>query len=542
MKRRSIFVVAALAVAAGSFATDRANAGSPAECAPTESIDKYRLLRQLSLDLVDRIPTIEEYHALDSLDAVDAATIEALLTSEEYFAQVRGYHRSLIWAGLEEALDAVSGQRRLRRVGATNTWRLSNLRRFFRGRNNVECLNQLQTQFDANGYPIPINTFSDPTCDNDTCIQEGFVMVDPFWDPGNPVKVCAFDAQALAVGQNGQACGPNTIIQGCGCGPNLQYCLPQPADPTHQVVKRSLAEESTRIFEWVVRESHSYFEAFTTDTTFVNGPLVHFYTYLTEAALQNNGGVGFETRVTDLPPIPFSDADTWMPVQRGDVHAGVLTTPGFHLRFASNRSRVNQFYTAFRCEPFLPSADGLPAETEEIPNPNLRERAGCDACHATIEVAAAHWGRWRTNGHYGYIAQQDVDYDTPRAQCLGCDGVTKNCNAFCNRYFVTQQNAAHPDEIDQWEGYPLAREWLSAQEAEMIGYGPAELVATDADRDKIATCTVRTLAERLFGRELTDTESLTWLPQITAEFAASGHNFTDLVRTLIASETYRTIR
>ena len=47
------------------------------------------------------------------------------------------------------------------------------------------------------GRPLPISTFADPTCTGGTCKQEGYVLVTPYWS-ATAIKVCAFDAQALA--------------------------------------------------------------------------------------------------------------------------------------------------------------------------------------------------------------------------------------------------------------------------------------------------------------------------------------------------------
>ena len=72
--------------------------------------------------------------------------------------------------------------------------------------------------------------------------------------------------------------------------------------------------------------------------------------------------------------------------------------------------------------------------------------------------------------------------------------------------------------------------------------GPAGLLDQPAERDKVAACTVRTLAENLFNRGLTDDEVLSWLPTMTAKFAELGYRFDALERAIIDSPTYRTLR
>lgn len=531
-----------LVVTLVALAPAGAHAASPQECAPDGPPDKYRLLRQLTLDLYGRIPTYEEYQALAPEPELSAATIDRLFTSEEYFVGVREYFRGLIWGGLPDDQNVIGTQRLMTRVATTNLHFVGNLRTTFRGRADVTCLDQPQATFDAQGRPVPISTFTDTSCAGGTCRQEGYVMVTPYWSP-TAIKVCAYDAQALATGTGTTppTCGPYTINAGCGCGADLRYCILGAGDPNHVAVRNALADEAPRIFESVVRERRSYFETFTTTRTFVNGPLAHWYRNLSGSsiALRQGGTIGYDLKVPTVPAVPFADRDTWMPIDRDAVHAGVLTTPGFMLRFASNRARVNRWYSAFRCEPFLPPAGGLPPEPPGLPEPNLRVRGACGGCHETIEKAAAHWGRWRNTAQIGYLNPTDVDYSAARPECKPIVGAAR---AFCNAYFITRENSTHPEELANWEGWPQARAYLSTEEAGAIDRGPAGLVDEPAEQAKVAECAVRTLAQQLLGRELTADETLKWLPGATAAFAASNHDFTALYRSMVDLPQYRVSR
>ena len=53
---------------------------------------------------------------------------------------------------------------------------------------------------------------------------------------------------------------------------------------------------------------------------------------------------------------------------------------------------------------------------------------------------------------------------------------------------------------------------------------------------------MRTLSEHLLGRGLSEEEVVSWLPEATAAFAASGYRFTDLYRSLLALPQYRNLR
>lgn len=559
--RRTIILSAALALIAGAGALQISRADSPATCGPGPVDDRFRLLRQLSLDLYGRPPTIDEYESVRGLAEIDTAKLTSMLTSNEYYDNVREYHRALLWGGLEPDFELVAGARRLRRFAAggagtaDDIWRQSNLLTVYRGRNNVNCLDQQQVNFDADGRPIPISTFTDPTCSltingvANTCVQEGWVEVRPYWDPNVAYRVCAFDAQALTTGVAANvachklgglnAAGNVVNDRGCGCGPDMRYCLPEPTHPAHVAMRSALIDEPLRIFEQVVRSGQPYFEAFTTRTTYVNGPLKAFYDQLggEDVPLRTTGNIGYAGKMGSLPTVPFTDTN-WVPVVRDPMHAGILTTPGYQLRLATNRARVNRFYTAFRCEPFMPPAGGLPPDVGGIPEPNLRVRNGCGACHNTIEPAAAHWGRWRTSSTYGYIDPGQLNFEVAFPECRTCT----NCSTFCRQYFVTPQTSTNPDELGAWRGFHNARLYLSDDEARAIDLGPAGLTDDQAERDKIASCTVRTLAENLFNRTLSDDEVLTWLPAMTSRFADSGYRFDQLTRMIVESPTYRTLR
>ena len=235
---------------------------TPLQCAPTENVDKDRLLRQLTLDLLGRIPTIDELAAASAVDELDDKFLETMLQSDEYFAQVRAYHRTLLWSTLKGVPFLLNRGQILRRFGPQIYYSNNNqAQRKFRGRGGLQCLNRLQPDdlYDATGYPLPIETIADDRCPDGICRQEGYVHVEPYWAPGTEIKVCAYDAQALSIGKNGQACAFTNNDPGCGCGPNLRECTP--SFLVEQLLQ-SLAEEPIRLFEHLVREDRNYLDAF----------------------------------------------------------------------------------------------------------------------------------------------------------------------------------------------------------------------------------------------------------------------------------------
>lgn len=520
-----------------------AHAESPQFCAPTAEIDPLRLLRQTSLDLRGVAPSYDELvrvrDADDKAEEVEAVIAEMML-SDAYFEQVREHHRDLLWGSLEPTI-LTSPYPTQRRIAAMSNgiYRVANLEREYRGLRDLVCVDQEQTEFDAQGRPIPIQTPSNPNCTGGVCRIEGWVRVNPYWAPDTEIRVCAFDAQTAMVGESNQACDAYHINDSrCGCGPNLQWCGTDNTAVSERF-RDALAEEPLRIFERVVREHRPYFEAFTTTQSEANGAVAHYYRHLSgTTTVDMPTGVSHDTATIEVPEIPY-ELDEWLPMQRSEVHAGVLTTMAYLVRFASNRARANQFYSEFLCDPFVPSEDGLPPEEAE-PHPNLRERNGCADCHQTLEPAAAHWARWRTGGTHGYLDPTLFDLLAPREQCICGTGTEVTCSAFCSTYYTTSDNAS-AQEVEWFLGMPQAAQWLTDGDRAAADLGPRGLVEGDETRQRMAECTVRQLATRLLGRELT-ADDLGWQSELATQFEEDGYDFTALVEAMIHDPRYRTVQ
>ena len=545
-------LVVALAIAMSPLGV---TAQSPVECAPTPRTDRLRLLRQLSLDLRGRIPTEAEYEAVRPLTDVPEETLVAMLTSEDFFSTMRGYHRGILWSSLGEITDLVDNRHDLRaaRIGANTVYYSGNAGAVFRNAGQVSCVDIEHTRFDAAGHALPLvegyrtgtvmgaaAPRSAERCEAAAagCRIDGWVLVRPYWAPDTEIRVCAFDAQAAATGLTMTSGAPtrcgNALPRdaGCGCGPDLRYCVSGGAGGSEQAIARALEEEPLRLFDRVLRdEDASYFDAFTSTESEVNGPISHYYRYASV-------GVADDDSMAALPDIDFTDAE-WRAVERGPEHAGVLTTFAYLLRFASHRARANRFTTAFLCEPFQAPADGLPPATDPCSSdPNLSTRCGCATCHERLEPMAAHWGRWRFNGDYGFVDETTL----PRFNetCASC--AEGRCSDFCDTFYVTRDVSSHPMERELWLGTLQVIAWRSETESMALDQGPSALLAQEDTRARMASCSARTLAEHLLHRELTSEETLEWVPELTATFADSGHRFPALVRAIVTNERYRSIR
>ncbi|UJR85613.1 hypothetical protein [Sandaracinus amylolyticus] len=531
-------------------------AQSPVECAPTERTDRLRLLRQLSLDLRGRIPSEAEYEAIRAHDDVPEDVLAAMLTSDDFFATMREYHRGILWSSLIEIDDLVDNRRDLRaqRVGANNVYYSGNAAGTFRGTGQVSCVDVEHTRFDAAGHALPIvegyrsGTVSGAPAPRNAarcaaatngCRIDGWVRVRPYWAPDTEIRVCAFDAQTAATGLTTTAGAPTScragIVRdaGCGCGPNLRQCVSGGTGGSEQTIARALEQEPLRIFDRVLRDPDaSYFDAFTTTTSEVNGPIAHYFRYASAGVVEDG------SMATTMPDVEFGDT-TWRAVERSPEHAGVLTTFSYLLRFASHRARANRFTTAFLCEPFQAPSGGLPPATDACSSdPNLSTRCGCESCHERLEPMAAHWGRWRFNGDYGFVNVAQL----PRFNetCANCrEGA---CSAFCDEFYVTRDTSSHPMEREMWLGTLQVVAWRSEGEANAIDVGPRALIEQEGTIERMATCSARTLAEHLLHRELTSDEQLEWVPELAQAFAESGYRFPELVSAIVTDTRYRAIR
>ena len=209
-----------------------------ASCHLYDPVEPEVLLRRLSLDLNMRAPTIEEYEALAGQAEVPAATIDALLQSEDFRQWARRFHMDLFWGNVDNvALN--SGNVKLNTAtlaGGDQVWKSASAgrRKKYRVEDTV-CQDKPQTDIDKD---YVLGGF--PECEQvgDACL-DGWVELVPYWQTAaqGTVKVCAFEAQIAAEGLNGTnvvACdyrGANASAE-CGCGPDLRWCYTSSSENT----------------------------------------------------------------------------------------------------------------------------------------------------------------------------------------------------------------------------------------------------------------------------------------------------------------------
>lgn len=482
------------------------------------SLSPSRYLRALSLDLRGRLPSASEYASVRE-SGVTEELVASLLTSEELPEQITRHHQSLLWGRIDNlsfSNNTINGS-----GGNTPLWR-RNSASAYRGR-RVSCLDEPAT-FDASGAIQTTNVDGDEL--------EGYVMVSPYWDPDNPVKVCAFDAQEASYSATGQLCSELWREPSCGCGPQLTWCA---SPQSEAVVRSSLIESFERLMTWSFSEGRSYLDLFEAQRLYVNGPLAHFLKH----QLQGQMRYAFTPAPIDvsaLPNLSFLDVDTWVPVTLSRDHAGVLTHPVFLLRFQTNRARANRFFDAFLCSPFQPPDGGLPvADEASIRDPDLQNRAGCKYCHALLEPAASHWGRWVEQG---VAFLNPARFPATRADCEQCAVTGQGCSAECRDHYLT---TALSDQETPYLGKLNAYVFRRDEHQLNVERGPRLLVMSEVVRQRMPRCVAQKTAEWLLGRSLEERDQ-PWVDALGLRFSRGGFDYRSLISDIVRSERYRRVK
>lgn len=478
-----------------------------------------RYLRALSLDLRGRLPSASEYATLANTGRVTEALVHELLASSELPNELTRHHQALLWG----RIDNLSFSNNLLNSsgGETPYWRRDSASTY-RGR-RVSCLDEPAT-FDVNG------AIQTTLIDGDEL--EGYVMVAPYWDLENPIKVCAFDAQEATYSSTGVLCSELWRDPSCGCGPQLAWCS---SSQSEEIVRSSLIESFERLMTWTFSEGSSYLDLFDTQRLYVNGPIAHFLKYHIQGSMRY-AFTPAPVDVSALPNLTFTEVNTWIPVTLSRDHAGVLTHPVFLLRFQTNRARANRFFDAFLCSPFQPPEGGLPvADEASIRDPDLQNRAGCKYCHALLEPAASHWGRWVEEG---IAFLNPTRFPSTRADCEQCAVTGQGCSTECRDHYLT---TALSDQESPYLGKLKAYVFRKAEHELNVEQGPRLLVMGEVVRQRMPRCVAQKTAEWLLGRTLT-LEDQTWVDALGLRFSRGGFNYRALISDIVRSERYRRVK
>lgn len=523
--------VATLSLSGLAFADD------PAVCDEPHDLDKYELLRRLSLDLRGKPPTIDEYEALDSADDVPAVTVQQYLESPDFRGAMRRYHEAMFWPNITPI--------KLRNVNATLSkttlpyaWRISSAGRakIFRGDSDVGCGDFQQKFFDP---AFPGEFRPDPAHiqkDANGFKQEGWRMVAPFWDPQNPIAVCAFDAQetvSALVKTKMAACNTpegNQSID-CGCGKDLRYCYPS-TGVVDTAIKTSLREQIDLLVDDVSTGDKPYTDLLLTTKAKVNGPIAFW-----KKNLAPNYSTSATFNLADpqekVPNKGYADAD-WEEIDRGGIHAGVLTLPAYLLRFQTDRSRANRFRIDFTCQYFVPPDKLDPAPGCDPAAPDITQRCNCQYCHQTLEPLTAYFGAFAEAGTTLMSDTTMFPVKNP-----ACNDATPS--GFCGRFYATQPDGHNPGSLLPYQFADVHPEYKAH-----ITAGPRELAQSIIDDGSFAQCTVKNLFYHFANRDIhaegAESDELLLLGELSKGFAQNGYDMRWLVQQIVSLPQYRRVR
>ncbi|MFM7204186.1 MAG: hypothetical protein ACKO6N_25680 [Myxococcota bacterium] len=529
------------------------SADASEDCTTPQTLDKYRLARRLSLDLRGFPPTYEEYQQLDALDEVPENWVDAYISSDAYRLQMRRYHESLLWtnpsgAQLVDINIRLVPVRTQTEAGQVELWAIlgNGRRNLYRGNQQAICGNYEQTEYKSDGTPVT-RTVTD--ANGNTYQQDGYVPVKPYWDPSLTLKVCAFEAQTAARGLRA-ACdtrdGKNDIA--CGCGPELRWCFGQ---TTQNEVWVSMREQVGRAIDKVTTGQTPYTDLLLGTQIDYDGKLEFWHQHLSNMVAVNRLVPDQGPGDASLPAEPNYRDTSWRTYERSGQHAGILTMPGYSLRFMTNRARANRFRIAFTGQYFVP-----PSQTENPATDGCAESSGdltqqctCRSCHQVLEPLAAHFGVVAEAGSrlMSDFAPYNAGCD-PRADADG------NLPASCARFYETNPSALNPGWLYTHQYAMLEQgnhvntgldDALHRAIAANLASGPAGLAEEVISTGQLAPTTVSYLFEHLMRRPLdldpsSSTSELSLLNTLSAEFA-EDYDFKKLVRRMVLLPQYRRV-
>jgi hypothetical protein len=303
----------------------------------------------------------------------------------------------------------------------------------------------------------------------------------------------------------------------------------------HNARMAAVNDEPLQIADSVLRRDEDYFNILTTRRGFVNGPLSALYR-------ENQAtGVLAITAPADAQVIPArsftEDPTQWSEYIRDANNSGVLTTPLFLYRFPTVRSRVNHFYEAFLCKHFSPPADATLPPPEDSCNRenNLAKRCGCNYCHATIEPAGAHWGRYGERNAQFLNPLKFPRYDARCRDCALAGNTT--CDGDCANYVMQAYDGDGANSLG------LLRTYLyrTDEEEPNISGGPRLLVDRMMQTGDLERCAVKNVWGSFLGRPMTTLEQDMYLEDLSRDFASQNHNFKKLIEAVLSTDAYRRI-
>lgn len=494
------------------LATSLLALGASDPWADAATLDLHAYVRAVSLDVRGVVPTADELDTIEAAGELPDALLQEWLRSDGFTEGVVSRHRERFWNNLDISLLNE------RRLGQRSQIRFVNARaNSLRGAAQAHCGD---FEADVDSHNRPLSWVDNP----DGTISEGWVEVVPYWDT-EPLRVCALDAQTTAVTDAGVDCSTEAGQNDpdCGCGPNLQWCLI--TDVEEEIEAALEADIDARVRQMVDSDA-PYSTLFTASSIWVDGASAHFFAHL--AAFRPEG-YGSPVDLADVADIPYTDRTLRaVALAQPDVHAGVLTAPGWLMRHQTNRGRANRFYGGFLCSEFLPTeADLTAGDTNALPTPDLQARAGCLDCHTRLEPWAAWWGRWAPAGA---VYRPAETHPTFLEECEACALAGTRCSDLCDDLYVTE--VSHEDQR-AFVGMLATYSFLYDDNAAHPDEGPLAWVDETLADGTLAECAAESTASWLLDRPPSEDHLATWADAFSAD-----EDIRSLVARVVTSNAY----
>lgn len=505
----------------------RVGSASDEMCTAPHALDKYKMLRRLSLDLRNRVPSFEEYEALANVETVPNEVIDGYLASDDYRLAMRRHHENQLWPNLGAV--RFSGVATTLSPDGTDILRVSGRSNTLRGSRDTACEDVEHTAFDP-AFPGEFRPIQRKVGGERI---EGYRMVKPYWDPTTTIKVCASEAQetvALGSGPSKVSCGTpeGQNAAACGCGPNLKFCY---FSSVVTKIRESLREQLGRAADRVTTGKAPYTDLVLAHEAEEDGVIGFYRRNLAANAVL---GLTYNVPSDDEPTENRSFLDeTWRPTARNGKHAGILTMPAFLLRFQTQRSRANRFRIAFMGQYFVPAEKLEPQAGCSNDAADLTQRCNCQYCHQTLEPMSAYFGNFAEAG--SALMSNRTRFPLSRPDCIGQE------RGECSRFYQTQADLPGPGKLLPYQFEATHPEYVAN-----IDGGPRKLAESIIADGTFARTVVQSLLERLLKRPMkldgADATDRPTLEALAKTFKEGGYQYPALVRSIIALPEYRSVR
>ena len=249
-----------------------------------------------------------------------------------------------------------------------------------------------------------------------TCTTSSLIQVTPWWAPESTVSTC-----------------PDTTLTDF-CGPGFEKCMPidKSVNPSHdwrdpayqwpEWVNIDFTREPGMMASRIVLEDRRWDDVLTSTEGVATGVMIN---YVKKFAGNNT----ISTRFSEAaPPQTYKKSDgTWTTlkgtsqtesnlirdrnfywIDRGNSHAGVITTPAWQMTFNGHRAKANAAMETFLCEKFSIPEGSKPIPSEET---DLTKRPYCSLCHMTLEPLSGYFKRWPAVGNTNYLYTPSINAD-----------------------------------------------------------------------------------------------------------------------------------